>query len=127
MIFEPITGAKIEVKSPAYLQSWKQTKLSTVRFDIARKQAWDAEKNVSSKLPIRHSDTYVFCVLAETDAELVDPLSLDQWQFFVVSTNLIDSRLENQKSLTLSNLKNIAGLGISHNELAAAVRANYKR
>ncbi len=34
-------GHGIEVKSAAYLQSWAQTKPSTITFDVARKRGWD--------------------------------------------------------------------------------------
>lgn len=119
-------GAKIEVKSSAYLQSWQQTKLSTIRFNIAEKIGWSAETNIVSTSPMRCADIYVFCVLTETDPALVDPLSAHQWQFFVASTTLINSQLGNQKSLSLSRLKEIAGAGIHHSELSTTVRANYR-
>ena len=119
-------GAKIEVKSSAYLQSWKQTKLSVIRFDIEKKRFWDARANQSSKIPQRCSDVYVFCVLTETDPNRVNPLAIDQWQFFVVSTALINAKLGNQQSLSLSHLKKIAGLGVSHHELADTVKASYE-
>lgn len=38
-------GFKIEVKSAAYLQSWKQKTLSKIIFDIAPKKGWDAKTN----------------------------------------------------------------------------------
>ena len=38
-------GIKIEVKSSAYLQTWKCDKLSTIQFDIAPKKSWDSETN----------------------------------------------------------------------------------
>lgn len=118
-------GARIEVKSSAYLQSWRQTKRSTIRFDIAKKKAWNAETNTFLEPPNRQSDVYVFCVLAETNIELVDPLSFAQWQFFVASTNLINARLGNQKSLSLSALEKIVGTSIGHSELAAVVRDSW--
>ena len=118
-------GARVEVKSSAYLQSWQQNKLSKISFDIAKKKGWDAEANTYVANPVRYSDIYVFCVLAETDRSLVNPLSTNQWQFFVVSTDLINAQLGDQQSLTLSRLKTIAGASISYHDLAAAVRANY--
>ena len=42
-------GKKIEVKSAAYVQRWKQDKPSTIRFDISKKWAWIAEDNEYSK------------------------------------------------------------------------------
>ena len=36
-------GIKIEVKSSAYLQSWKQNKLSSIKFDIRPTRGWDSK------------------------------------------------------------------------------------
>lgn len=36
---------KVEVKSAAYLQSWKQTKNSTIQFSIRPALAWEASTN----------------------------------------------------------------------------------
>ena len=49
-------GKSIEVKSAAYLQSWKQNKLSTIRFDIAPKLGWDEKSNTSADAPVRSAD-----------------------------------------------------------------------
>src|SRR5260370_8647160 len=38
-------GFGIEVKASAYLQSWHQAKLSTVRYSIAESKFWDPETN----------------------------------------------------------------------------------
>ena len=57
---------KIEVKSSAYLQSWRQKKYSTIEFGIARtKEAWDAHtgKSQTHDPPKRIADIYVFCLL----------------------------------------------------------------
>ena len=39
----------------------------------------------------RHSDVYVFCLLAyKGDKRMLDPLDLSQWEFYVVKTSEID-------------------------------------
>jgi hypothetical protein len=60
-------GKKIEVKSSGYLQSWHQTKLSKIQFDIAPKAGWDADSNVQVQAKMRSADCYVFCVYEETN------------------------------------------------------------
>ncbi len=55
---------KIEVKSGAYLQSWKQTEYSKIVFGIAPRRAWDSEINKMSDEVKRQSDVYVFCFIA---------------------------------------------------------------
>ena len=53
----------IEVKSAAYIQSWKQEKLSSIIFDISKKKSWDAETNQVFRESVRSADMYVFCLL----------------------------------------------------------------
>lgn len=62
-------GKKIEIKSAAYLQSWRQPKVSAVRFDIAQKDGWSAETNKFAGISKRNADCYVFCLYPEIDRE----------------------------------------------------------
>ena len=55
-------GIRIEVKSSAYLQTWKQEKLSRIQFDIAPKNVWDSVENSYASQRIRSADVYVFCL-----------------------------------------------------------------
>jgi hypothetical protein len=36
------SGIKVEVKSAAYLQSWKQSRASSIRFGVQPTRGWDA-------------------------------------------------------------------------------------
>ena len=63
-------GYGIEVKSAAYLQSWHQEKLSTIRFDIAeRSSSWDPKTNAYHQEKKRYADCYAFCHYAQTDPD----------------------------------------------------------
>ena len=86
--FDMVTpdGIKIEVKSAAYIQSWTQAKLSAIQFGIRPTQSLEAGTNQYSKKIERQSDVYVFCVLTQQDQDAIDPLNLDQWDFYVIST-----------------------------------------
>ena len=104
--FDLITknGLKIEIKSSAYLQSWHQTKLSKIVFGIQQTIAWDSKTNLLSKEPMRQSDIYIFCVLNHQDKKTVDPLNLSQWSFYILETSVLNDKLGNQKTITLSSL-----------------------
>src|SRR5690606_19809719 len=52
-------GIKIEVKSAAYLQTWNQSKLSSINFSIKIPRLWDNETNMASSIRLRPSDVYV--------------------------------------------------------------------
>lgn len=47
---------------------------------------------------------FVFCVLAHKDKATVDPLNLDQWDFYVLSTNRLNAEVGEQKTITLGSL-----------------------
>jgi len=97
-------GLKIEVKSAAYLQSWPQQRLSSIKFDVRTTHGWDATTNTSSKTQYRQSDVYVFCLLHHQDKSSVDPLDLSQWTFNVISTRRLNESLLTQKTLSLVTL-----------------------
>lgn len=71
-------GLRVEVKSAAYLQSWKQAKRSRICFDIEPKQGWNAETNEYSTERRRQADVYVFALLNHHDKATLDPLNLAQ-------------------------------------------------
>lgn len=97
-------GLRIEVKSGAYIQSWEQRDYSKIKFEIAPKKTLEAESNVYTSDKARNSDIYVFCVLANKDQETLNPLSLGQWDFYVLKTEILDHEIGEQKSIGLSSL-----------------------
>lgn len=108
--FDLITanGIKIEVKSAAYIQSWKQTKPSKIQFGIKPTHAWEGtDQNIRGELK-RQSDVYVMCLLKHQEQETLDPMKLEQWEFYVVSTALLNEQFGNQKQISLASLKRIA-------------------
>ncbi len=64
-----------------------------------------------AKLAMREADVYVFALLAHTDKSTIDPLDLDQWQFFVLSRAAICARTRSQYSITLKSLDSLPGSG----------------
>ena len=103
-------GKGIEVKSAAYLQSWRQDRLSVIRFDIARKRAWYAATNTYAPQPIRSADCYVFCLYPETDPARVDVLDVAAWQFYVLSTGQINRELGEQKTVGIGRVQGMCGV-----------------
>lgn len=111
---------KIEVKSSAYIQSWKQRKPSLIKFDIGKKKGWDSEENVMAEDEIRSADCYIFCVYEEQDLQNVNVLNLDKWSFVVVSTEKLNEVLGNQKSVSLSRLQQF-GQAVKYDRLKCAI------
>ena len=98
-------GTKIEVKVSGYLQSWKQNGLSTISFDISKKDPWIAKENRSLGHKCRFADVWVFAVHREQDRERANPFDTEQWEFLVTSTAWLDKVFNNQKTVRYSILR----------------------
>ncbi|WP_164674565.1 hypothetical protein [Spirulina subsalsa] len=99
-------GIKVEVKSAAYFQSWKQKAKSTISFSIAPKLITDSTTN--TPISKRLADVYVFCLLNVSDSEtLINPMDMEQWTFFIVKTEELNQKRSNQKTLRLTTLKTL--------------------
>ena len=116
-------GITVEVKSAAYVQSWMQRRLSSILFNVGKRRVWDAATNQLSAEPLRPASVYVFALLAHQDRATLDPLNLDQWRFYVLSTREIDQRERSQHSITISSLERMGGGPYPFAELRAAVAA----
>ena len=119
-------GIKIEVKSAAYIQAWHQKKYSTISFSIKPSKYWDAENNMQHSEPKRHADMYVFCVLKHKNQNTIDPLKMEQWEFYVVPTIDLDNYKRSQHSITLKSLNKIAE-PISYDSLEIKIKKEYER
>lgn len=87
-----LSGIKVEVKSAAYIQSWRQQVLSPVSFVVPKTLAWDADTNLQAREARRQADVYVFALLSHVDKPTIDPLDLGQWRFYVLSTSVLAHR-----------------------------------
>jgi len=119
-------GIKVEVKSAAYMQSWAQNKPSSISFSVRRARAWDPETNRLSTECSRLADVYVFALLAHLDKPSIDPLNLDQWAFYVLSTRAINERTRSQHSITIGSLQRLNAGPFSYDELEKAVVTAWK-
>ena len=92
---------RIEVKSSSYLQPYAQEKLSNIIFSIRPTLKWEPGGQRSTERQ-RQSDVYVFCLYAETNRRMADPLILDGWEFYVIPTEKLDKICGGQKTISLN-------------------------
>ncbi|OFX32494.1 MAG: hypothetical protein A2W90_04080 [Bacteroidetes bacterium GWF2_42_66] len=97
---------KIEVKSAAYIQCWNQKQYSPISFSIKSAKYWDPVTNIEDESK-RHADLYVFCHLKHKDQNTIDPLKMEQWDFYVLPTFRLDNYKRSQSSITLKSLQNM--------------------
>lgn len=116
-------GIAVEVKSSAYLQAWKQSRPSTISFDIGEHHTTTDGSGRYLSAPVRSADVYVFCVFCEWDLDRANPLDTRQWEFYVCSTRRLCQAVGNQKSIRLGSLvKNVGPTRCGFDELAETVR-----
>ncbi|MGB8226506.1 MAG: hypothetical protein WCE45_06560 [Sedimentisphaerales bacterium] len=99
-------GIKIEVKSAAYIQSWHQQNFSKIAFSIRPARAWSSETNQLADEQKRQAEIYVFALLKYLDKLTINPLDLNQWTFFVISTKRLEKTFPKAKSISLKKLQN---------------------
>lgn len=114
-------GGRIEVKSSAYLQTWSQRALSTIRFRVPSTRPWDADSGLYGTERRRQADIYIFAVLVHVDKLTVNPLDVSQWEFYVIPTDVINTAFGTQKTLTLGRLQTLTGAAIPYSQLGKAI------
>ncbi len=115
------TGITVEVKSTAYLQSWKQRALSRLEWTIGPTKAWNAETMESAVTSQRQAQVYVFALLHVTDKALLDPLNVSQWTFYVVPTTVFDTHHPTQKKISHAVLRRLPHREARFGGIAAAI------
>lgn len=53
--------------------------------------------------------------------KLANPLNLDQWVFYVLATRVLNQEVPEQKSISLSRIKEIGAVGVRFDDLAMAI------
>lgn len=107
----------VEVKSAAYVQTWKQTQLSKIVFGVRPAMGWDARTDTFAESAGRSADVYVFCLLEGEDRDAINPLDAEQWTFYVLPT----SKLPEQKTIRLGPLKALGPYECAYDELKSAI------
>lgn len=119
---ETQAGLKIELKSSAYLQSWEQARYSNISFGIQPTRGWNAKTNEISELKQRQADAYIFCLLAEKDPEKVNPMALEQWEFYILNTEVLNQELGDQKTLSLGRLRTLDPVQANYSNLSDEIQ-----
>ncbi len=99
-------GVKIEVKSAAYIQAWKQENYSDIIFGIEPTRVPLEDNNYSDE-KLRRADIYIFCLLGHKYQSTINPMNLNQWVFYVVPTKILNEKFPFQKSISLNTLKSL--------------------
>ena len=113
---------KIEVKSSSYIQSWSQKNHSKIIFNISKTYRWDSMNNKYENFKRRQADVYVFCLLKHKEQSTLNPLDVNQWEFYIASTKLLNKQCKENKTISLSKLQNIGAVKCNYNDIYHTVR-----
>ena len=91
---------RIEIKSSAYIQNWKQEKLSNISYGIKKTRSWSPDTNKLADIAQRDSDIYVFCLYTEKEKANANLFDLDKWEFYILPTKTINEKLKEQKTIS---------------------------
>ena len=124
-------GKKIEIKSCARVSDSHGGKTVRIVFSIKKQLClWDEDvtdgyctKEQLWKHHCHHSDYYIFCFLAEGDNNKANPMKLEQWEFYILPTAVIDEKLGDRKTIRIPLILSLGGVKCSWESLKDNVDA----
>jgi len=96
-------NTRIEVKCTGYFQTWRKDENTCKQRCFSIRPVHDNVKNTFE----RQNDIYVFCLLLGETREAANPLNLNNWEFYIVPTKLINEKCTTNKSISLNKIKNL--------------------
>lgn len=112
-------GTRIEVKSSAYLQSWPQDGLATIRFSGLTAYTVEPGSSEYSAQKEVQADLFVFALQTSTAHEDYDMLDLSQWQFWAATADQV--RASGQDSVGLTWVETNAAGPVAYDTLPALI------
>lgn len=119
-------GIAIEVKTSGYIQTWEQKRLSKPMFGIQPTYGWNSITNEYDTEQKRQSDIYVFCLHKHEDQATVNPLLIEQWDFYLMPTTKLNEHFKAQKTAALSALIKAGAELCSYEKLDERIRALFR-
>jgi len=115
-------GARIEVKETSYYHPWNEDgKVSQSRkFGITMANSSYENPNEPNRFE-RQNDIYVFCVVNGDTRATSNPLVLDNWDFYVVPTLVINEKCKNNKSISLKRIQQLGYSSVKFDEIKKVV------
>ena len=102
-------GYRIEVKETGYYHPWNENgKISFQRkFGITKANSNYESEETENKYE-RQNDIYVFCLNTGDTRETSNPMNVNNWEFYIVRTAVINQECGNNKHISLGRVRKIA-------------------
>lgn len=100
---------RIEVKETGYYHLWNEnSKISFKRsFGITKANSSYESEETENKFE-RQNDIYVFCLNTGNTKETSNPMNVNNWEFYIVSTAIINEQCGDNKHISLGRVRKIA-------------------
>ena len=114
---------KIEVKATAYYHLWNdEAKISKQRtFGITKANgAYDSSVCGNNEF-CRQNDIYVFCLNTGDTRDTSYPLNLNNWEFYIIPTAVINEKCGNNKTISLGKIKKLGFTAKRYDEIKTEI------
>ena len=112
-------NVRIEVKATAYYHLWNSNgKVSKQRTFGITKANGTYDSAISGNNDFcRQNDIYVFCLNIGNTKEESNPLDLNNWEFYIVPTTIINEKCGNNKTISLGKIKSLGFSAKRYNQI----------
>lgn len=122
---------RIEVKSCASIGAKNGKLTSRIVFNVKKQLCCKPEdielgycsENELWKTSCRHSDIYIFCHFKEQDADKANPLCLEQWEFYILPTKVLDDNIGDKQTIRIPQILELGGMRCAWEQLKQRVDA----
>ena len=118
-------GLRIEVKETSYYHSFnKEGKVSQYRsFGITKANGSYDPKISGNNEFCRQNDVYVFCLNTGYTKEESYPLNLNNWEFYIVPTTVINEKCGDNKTISLNRIKSLGYMAVPYDRIRETIDA----
>lgn len=114
-------NCRIEIKETSYYHPWNENgKVSNQRSFGITKANSNYENNGSENKFERQNDIYVFCLNTGTTKESSNPMNLNNWEFYIVPTSVINEKCSNNKTISLNKVRQLTK-AVSYDNLQESI------
>lgn len=118
----PYREKRIEVKQTSYYHPWnKDGKVSSQRYFGITKANSSYEDSSEENRYERYNDIYVFCLNTGNTKEESYPLNINNWEFYIVPTSFINEHCGDNKTISLSRIRNMGFVAKRFDEIRAEI------
>lgn len=100
---------RIEIKQTSYYHPWNEDgKISNIRrFGITKANSNYEFEDLPNKYA-RQNDIYIFCLNTGETKETSNPMNIDNWEFYIVPTEIINDICGDNKTIILNKVRDLA-------------------